>query len=228
MATEMLFRLDPIDISETFGAARDAKTGAVALHKRIQIMPLGTPVMSDGRKFRVTEQDLATVLSNLSTRKNKIAVLYEHGEGPKGEEAAGWIDSFDADSRGLFGYVVWNADAAAAIKADKWKYLSPGFMGALDDDGFIRPRNLLEASLTNVPAIDGMDPVTASASARAASEALGIHTPGESGSTPSPATDNNAPAEAGKEEHEMRLSTEALALLGLAEGATRGLHPGHA
>lgn len=129
----------------------------------VQVLPLGTPVMNDDRKLRVDAADLAKVFSNATARLSEIPILYEHGWGPHGGEAAGWITKFEVRSDGLYALVKWTASAAAEIREGKWKYLSPGFMGYVDEDGFIRPRTLFEVSLTNTPAIDGMAPVEAAA-----------------------------------------------------------------
>ena len=129
----------------------------------VQVLPFGTPVMNDDRKLRVDAADLAKVFSNATARLSEIPILYEHGWGPHGGEAAGWITKFEVRSDGLYALVKWTASAAAEIREGKWKYLSPGFMGYVDEDGFIRPRTLFEVSLTNTPAIDGMAPVEAAA-----------------------------------------------------------------
>lgn len=129
----------------------------------VQVLPFGTPSMNDDRKLRVDASDLAKVYANATARLSEIPILYEHGWGPHGGEAAGWIAKFEVRFDGLYALVRWTASAAAEIREGKWKYLSPGFMGYVDEDGFIRPRTLFEVSLTNTPAIDGMAPVEAAA-----------------------------------------------------------------
>jgi len=129
--------------------------------KWAQILPTGDIFTDDGRKVRITAEDLSKVFTRASARKSKLPILYEHGKGPRGGIAAGWMDSHRMEE-GLFSLVKWNPRASEEIKNEEWKFISPGFLSRKDQDGFIRPLSLVEASLTNTPAFDGMRQVEAS------------------------------------------------------------------
>lgn len=137
--------------------------------REMQILPLGRLTTVDGRELEVTVEDLTLVKMDLATRTNDLPVLYEHAQGPRGGLAAGWIPlaSMQTLSRldsspGLFGMPDYTELAAGEIKADGWRFVSPGFFGVWDEEDVLHPRILIEASLTNVPAIDGMRRVAAS------------------------------------------------------------------
>jgi phage I-like protein len=137
--------------------------------REMQVLPLGRLTTVDARELEVTVEDLTLVKLDLMTRKNDVPVLFEHGGGPRGGLAAGWIpsNSFTASSRldgspGLYGLPDFTDLARNEIRADGWRYVSPGFFGVWDESDVLHPRVLIEASLTNVPAIDGMRRVAAS------------------------------------------------------------------
>jgi phage I-like protein len=152
-----LFELEAEDIS--FSAVPEQS--GLKIKKFIQILPLGTPKVVDGRKLKVDDEDLEAVLADLNSRTNPIPVIYSHGKGPTGEEAAGWIDTFQKRATGLFGLVDWLPETVEKIRAGKWKFISPSFIPKKDKENFLRPRTLYEVTLTNMPAIDGMMPVEA-------------------------------------------------------------------
>lgn len=133
-----------------------------------QFLPVRKFTTTDGRPLSVTMEDIAIVLLDWQQRKTPVPMLYEHGAGPRGGLAAGWNDVPRAHSltdktrQGLFTTVEWTARASKEIKAKEWGFLSPGFFGTWDEEGFLHPRIMVEGSLTNVPAIDDMMRVAAS------------------------------------------------------------------
>jgi len=136
---------------------------SVSVGKWAHVMPVGTPEMNDGRKFKFSPEDLQIVFNEVTKKlkKGDVPVLFEHGKGPRGGVAAGWFSRFELRADGLWGLVRWVANAANEIRADLWRHLSPGFYGLEDPEGYIRPRQLFEVSLTNKPAIHGLTRVAA-------------------------------------------------------------------
>jgi phage I-like protein len=133
--------------------------------KWIQIMPFGEPQMNDQQRLRVTEEDMRALEADLSKKTDKrIPILFRHGKDPvKGGEAGGWFLNFERRADGLYGLVEWTKNTAQEIKNKVWRFLSPGFWGREDGEGFIRPSSIYEVSLTNIPAIHGMKPAEAEA-----------------------------------------------------------------
>lgn len=154
--------MDKLVAFHTFINVESVVAEHAAILKPTQILPRGVARTVDGRKLRVEDDDFGIILADLATRKNKVAILYEHGRGPNGGKAVGWIDAFRVEEKGMFGLVGWTANAREEIRKDEWRYISPGFFGTIDDDENIRPRVLFEASLTNIANIDGMEEVAAS------------------------------------------------------------------
>lgn len=148
-----------VDISNSveFDANGDVKP------KWIHIMPFGEPPMNDQQKLRVLEEDMCALEADLAAKKDsRIPVLFRHGKDPvKGGEAGGWFLNFERRVDGLYGLVEWTKETAKGITDRLWRFLSPGFWGREDGDGFIRPLSIYEVSLTNIPAIHGMRPAEA-------------------------------------------------------------------
>lgn len=131
--------------------------------KWIQIMPFGEPQMNDQQRLRVTDEDMRALEADLAKKTDKrIPILFRHGKDPvKGGEAGGWFLNFERRTDGLYGLVEWTKNTAQEIKNKVWRFLSPGFWGREDGEGFIRPSSIYEVSLTNIPAIHGMKPAEA-------------------------------------------------------------------
>jgi len=141
--------------------------------KREIVFPVGEPASNDGRRWRFTPQDLSAVVAAFGQRAEPAPVYWEHGQDvSKGKKAAGWIDKIEMGSDGLYAYVRYTDEAMAEIEAGSWGYRSPGFEGEEDEEGFTRPKALLEMSLVNEPAIAGMPPIQAAAEQSATAPAL--------------------------------------------------------
>jgi phage I-like protein len=134
-----------------------------AKQKWIQIMPSGEPTMNDQQKLRVLDEDMKTLEAGLAKKKDKrIPILFRHGKDlVKGGAAGGWFVNFERRADGLYGLVEWAKGTAQEIRDGLWRFLSPGFWGRADAEGFIRPESIYEVSLTNIPAIHGMRPAEA-------------------------------------------------------------------
>lgn len=129
---------------------------------RLMVFPLGEPPSNDDRKWRFTKAGLTQVVADFQTRTEPLPILYEHGKGPRGGLAAGWIDSVDLAADGLYANVHWTDTARTEIRAGEWGFRSPAWDGEESDDGFLLGGPLAHLALVNDPAIGGMAPVSAS------------------------------------------------------------------
>lgn len=130
----------------------------------IQLFPAGW-FGGEGQKRWYIDAALAqTLIDNASLRVNDYLFDYEHQSlaapqksGPV--PAAGWFKEMEwREGQGLFVRVNWTAIAASMIKGDEYRYVSPTFY--YDEQGNVR--GLLNAALTNMPVLDGMQRVAAS------------------------------------------------------------------
>lgn len=145
-------------------AAPDAGAdGALVPGRPFTIFPPGDTPAIDGRLVRFTDSDGAVLLGSLTPGED-LPVTYEHErDARRGGEAAGWMSQFSTAGGLRCERVEWTQDAAAEIRAGKWRYISGDAFGEFDPDGAFRPRRLLAATLTNKPALRGMGGVRLSA-----------------------------------------------------------------
>lgn len=142
---------------------------------RIQLFPMGEFSARDGRPgtlkgvkakaWTLTFDDAAAVIARWRQRETPLVVDYEHqtinaAENGKPAPAAGWIESLEAGADGLYATVKWTDAARAFIQADEYRYISPVFSFDPETGAVLE---LKSAALTNYPALDGMDAVTARA-----------------------------------------------------------------
>lgn len=142
---------------------------------RIQLFPMGEFSARDGRPgtlkgvkakaWTLTFDDAAAVIARWRQRETPLVVDYEHqtinaAENGKPAPAAGWIESLEAGMDGLYATVKWTDAARAFIQADEYRYISPVFSFDPETGAVLE---LKSAALTNYPALDGMDAVTARA-----------------------------------------------------------------
>lgn len=142
---------------------------------RIQLFPAGEFSARDGRPgtlkgvkakaWTLTFDDAAAVIARWRQRETPLVVDYEHqtinaAENGKPAPAAGWIESLEAGPDGLYATVKWTDAARAFIQADEYRYISPVFSFDPETGAVLE---LKSAALTNYPALDGMDAVTAQA-----------------------------------------------------------------
>jgi len=128
-----------------------------SLPSEIQLIPYGSHKTDKG-DFVLDEEAIASVMSDLEGRENDMVIDYEHqtlygGEAP----AAGWITKLvNKGKDGLWALVEWTDRAAGYLKNREYRYLSPVFLKRQSDG---RVTKLINAALTNQPAIDGMVPL---------------------------------------------------------------------
>ncbi len=120
-----------------------------------EVKPSGKdPFINDAEARRLT-------MEAWKARTNDAVLDYEH-QTLSGSEApaAGWIEELadrgDGEGGGIWGRVRWNDRAASYLKNREYRYLSPVVMIRKKDR---RAVEFLNAALTNMPAIDGMEPV---------------------------------------------------------------------
>jgi len=106
----------------------------------------------------------AALIARANQRETPLCIDYEHhtltakDAGHKAV-AAGWIEALAyVPGRGLFARVAWTEAARAHIRADEYRYISPLFTF---DPATGAVLSLVNAALTNNPALDGMAAVAA-------------------------------------------------------------------
>lgn len=139
--------------------AAEASGGGVEVW--LQLMPAGRVHGRDGRGPFIAGDEVAMkrIVAATETRagSTEIVIDYDHqtvfsavpGVGGRAP-AAGWIRELQVRPDGIWGRVRWTEAAAAAIKAEEYRYLSPVFLH--DKSGAVRC--LLSAALTNTPNFD--------------------------------------------------------------------------
>lgn len=134
-------------------------TASAADEKWLLLIPAGTFSGRDGRG-PYHAGDLVSLQRIADTTRRyagstDILVDYEHQsrntlENGKPAPAAGWIKEVEARPDGLYGRVEWTANAAAAIKAKEYRYISPVYFHTKAGEILA----LQTVGLTNVPNLD--------------------------------------------------------------------------
>lgn len=139
---------------------------------RVQLLPAGNFRSADGRPteapfWQMNAPQAARVIAAANARTNDFMFDYEHQTTHKEENgqpnpAAGWFKQLEFDPQaGLFATDVrWTDRAQQMIDAKEYRYVSALFL--YDLQGNIV--QLINAALTNTPALDGMDELLAAAS----------------------------------------------------------------
>lgn len=133
----------------------------------LQLFPAGAFRAQDGRPaecdaWHLDAKSAARLVNQVAGRATPFVIDYEHqsltaATSGHPAPAAGWFSRVEwREGLGLFAVdVTWTARAAAHIDADEYKFISPVF--AYDKAGI--PTQIINAALTNNPALDGMDEV---------------------------------------------------------------------
>lgn len=142
----------------------------------IQLFPAGEFRAEDGRPAEcaawvMTAANAAALTAAAAARRTPYVLDYEHqtlSAATSGQPApaAGWFKTLEwREGDGLYATdVTWTARAAAMVAADEYRFISPVFQ--YDQSGQVV--QLLNAALTNYPALDGMDAVMLAAASRLA------------------------------------------------------------
>jgi len=140
----------------------------------VQLFPDGEFAARDGRPgvmdnceastWRMDADIAATLIAQVEAHETPLFIDYEHhtltarDSGHKAV-AAGWIEALVyAPGLGLFAKVAWTDAARSHIKADEYRFISPLFGFDLKTGAVL---TLINAALTNNPALDGMAAVAA-------------------------------------------------------------------
>ncbi|WP_195481847.1 phage protease [Klebsiella oxytoca] len=132
----------------------------------IQLLPAGTFRAGDGRPAECPDgwfidgTIAAALIAAADARQTPYVIDYEHqtlrsAKNGLPAPASGWFKKLEwREGVGLFAVdVEWTEAAAAAIDAGEYKFISPVFL--YDTSGLVT--TLINAALTNTPALDGMD-----------------------------------------------------------------------
>lgn len=153
---------------KTQAAAVAACVFEVSSGSEIQLLPAGEFRATDGRPFDapfwyVDAEIAADLIAQLDGRENPLVIDYEHqsllaSENGKPAPASGWFKKLEwREGSGLWAVdVVWTEAAKAMIDAKEYLYISPVFSYSKKTGAVNR---LINAALTNNPALDGMSEV---------------------------------------------------------------------
>ena len=135
----------------------------------IQLMPTGSFTLRDGRgPHTIKDKASAQAVIDASLHQagaQELFIDFDHqlvfaavpGVGGTAE-AASWIKSLEARDDGIWATVDWTPDAEAKLKQKKYRYISPLYKA--DKQGNVTL--IVNAGLTNNPAINGLAPIAAS------------------------------------------------------------------
>lgn len=137
----------------------------------VQLIPDGQFAPFDknskqGGPWLLDEIAAKAVIDEFNARKNDVVIDYEHqtlATATNGQPApaSGWIKALTyVKGLGLWARVEWTDQAKEWVASKAYKYLSPVFRA---DKATGRVTSLLNAGITNLPALDGMSPVALSA-----------------------------------------------------------------
>ena len=149
------------EISERLTFTLEAEIGGGdggAIPDVVQLLPSGKVVPKGKTDFLVDSEARRLIVAAFDSSKTDLVIDYEH-QSLTGSEApaAGWIKGLDdRGDGGLWAKVQWTDKAMEYLKKKEYRYLSPVVLVRKKDG---RAVQLLGAALTNLPAIDGMEPV---------------------------------------------------------------------
>ena len=135
-----------------------------------QIFPAGRFNTQDGRPkdasaWVMTSAIAERLITAFDAKKNPMVVDYEHQtilakDNGKPAPAAGWVHGLEwREGKGLFAIgVKWTDAARASIQSDEYRYISPVFHYNKQNG---EVSSLFNVSLTNTPALDGMEAAVA-------------------------------------------------------------------
>lgn len=147
---------------------------ALTTQSEIQVLPAGEFHSIDGRPINapcwLTNADIAArLIADINALANPLVIDYEHqtylaADNGQPAPAAGWFKSLRwEEGVGLFACVEWTARATAHIEAGEYRFISPVITYNPTSGAVTK---LLNAALTNNPAIEGMEAVSARLSAQ--------------------------------------------------------------
>lgn len=138
------------------------KNGEFDQSKLIHIVPYAKVDSPRKGKFEIGDKQMAQIMQNFENDANDLVFDYGHASIFNAEApAAGWIKEIVKKKLGLFARVEWTPKALEHLKSKEYKYTSPSIMfSALDrKNGMPIGAALHSQALTNVPYLDGMEPI---------------------------------------------------------------------
>ena len=129
-----------------------------ALPDRVQLLPSGEVRPKGKTQFLVDGEARRFIMEAFANSATDLVIDYEH-QSLSGSEApaAGWIKGLeDRGEEGVCASVQWTDLAKEYLASREYRYISPVVLIRKKDG---RAVELLGAALTNLPAIDGMEPV---------------------------------------------------------------------
>ena len=159
----------------TSGNSIAACAFAVTAGKEVQLLPAGKFRSLDGRPkdaphWYIDAALAADIIAQLDGRDNRLVIDYEHQtllavNNGQPAPASGWFKKLEwREGDGLYAVdVEWTARATAMIESKEYLYISPVFSYDKKTGAVMA---ILNAALTNNPALDGMDEVAVQAAAR--------------------------------------------------------------
>jgi Mu-like prophage I protein len=121
----------------------------------IELIPAGKFSAVDGRgPFENDDPDSIIAASVAKMPQVGLVLDYDHSTdlaAPEGRPApaAGWLKQFKVEHGSILARIEWTADAAEAVKAKKYRYVSPVFEHSKEG----KVERILRAALTNNPAL---------------------------------------------------------------------------
>ncbi len=120
---------------------------------RIQVAELGAYWHGRYGDFKITAEQVASWQRNLAGHyKGELPIDLDHSTDKGGStEAAGWIKGLQLDGTKVYADVEWTTLGEAAIREKRYRYISPTYGPAKDEQGRSLGDALMRAGLTNNP-----------------------------------------------------------------------------
>lgn len=149
--------------------ASSACSFEIGTQNKIQLLPATDFRAVDGRPanlsaWKINKSIASSIIAKANSIKNPFVVDYDHASldaktnGIQAPAAGFFKNLHWIDGVGLFAFVEWTAKAAAFIRAGEYKFISP-VLNYHPTTGEVI--SIINAAITNSPAIDAMMPVTA-------------------------------------------------------------------
>lgn len=167
----------PFTVPMRFTMAEAPPAEAAEIEKKgqrytwIQISKSGSWAGHESGAFTLSKAHFESAIRELSRRQNPLSFDYEHASAsciPTHAPAAGWSDQLEIrgepGQEELWAYTKLTKRAVAEIQDDEYRYISPTWMFDHPDRELGDEKTILASlhsvALTNVPFLDGMQPVT--------------------------------------------------------------------
>lgn len=130
------------------------------LPRTFRIFKRGLNTSSKGN-FNFDNKAASALMKSYASHQTDIAIDYNHAMvstiDPHDSRAAGWCELSITNGELWATNVRWTADAAKFLAAGEYKYISPTF----NVDSSERPCEMINIALTNIPALDDLEPLIA-------------------------------------------------------------------